>query len=428
MLLHDVRDLVREHAGELALGCSSASMSPRRDEDVAARRGEGVDRRRLDDPEVPRQIGPPRVQREPAADVVDVVLLLRALRRAAPRRAARRRCRLPISTSSGSGMSRVASAAFCAAPTAAPTLTPPIENPPSTARREVLLLHRLAAVRRRARGRKQRRDDGERGHCERVAHRDREMDLRFERLHDARLELAGLRECLRLFPGGGVADQHRRTPAHSAIALVSISASSPRTPVVTLAPRLPAARLSVCAMPPRAAALGRRADRRRRRRMSKSLAQPVTLPDLSCTQAPSRLTRSTVVSAGTVSSDLASAAGVLLATRPACTVTAGSPPAERGDRQQRGGQDGNDGMAHASPQAEVRGAAADSGANTCTAAARPLTVTRPQSRNAKASPQAARVVASHQHPCAALGLAFDAACQVHRVSDRRVFELALASR
>ena len=89
VLLQHVRDLVRQHAGELGLA-SHALEQAAGDEDVAARHGEGVELRRLQHAEAPRQVRPLGLRGEPAADVVDVALhaLVRHQRRGAeqPRR------------------------------------------------------------------------------------------------------------------------------------------------------------------------------------------------------------------------------------------------------------------------------------------------------------------------------------------------------
>ena len=70
-----VPDLVAEHAGELRL-VAQERQDPAGDVDVSARKRERVDRRLIDDGEVPRQVGPFGRARQPHRDVFDVALQL----------------------------------------------------------------------------------------------------------------------------------------------------------------------------------------------------------------------------------------------------------------------------------------------------------------------------------------------------------------
>jgi hypothetical protein len=73
--LHDVADLVPEHARELRLAVEHL-VEPARDQHVAARRGEGIDRGGVEHAEMPRQVGALGLHRDPAPDAVDVGLQL----------------------------------------------------------------------------------------------------------------------------------------------------------------------------------------------------------------------------------------------------------------------------------------------------------------------------------------------------------------
>ncbi|MNC87676.1 hypothetical protein D3C83_34180 [compost metagenome] len=68
-----MHDLVREHAGQLGL-VAHLRHQPARDEDVPAGRGEGVQLRRVEHAELPRQVGALGLRGEPAADAVHVAL------------------------------------------------------------------------------------------------------------------------------------------------------------------------------------------------------------------------------------------------------------------------------------------------------------------------------------------------------------------